>query len=46
MGARRTGQTSSGVLLFENRRFLQVKSREKFLKNAPLSKRGRRKESL
>ena len=46
MGARQTGQTSSGALLFENLHFFQVMSREKFLKNVPLSKRGRRKESL
>ena len=36
MGARQTGQTSSGALLFENRRFPQVKSRRKQPKNATL----------
>ena len=41
---RRNG--SSGRFLFENPHFLQVKSREKTLKYAPLSKRGRRKERL
>ena len=35
-----------GGFLFENPHFPQVKSRENSLKNAPLSKRGRRKESL
>ena len=37
MGARRTGQTSSGALLFENRHFSQVKSRRKHLKNTPIA---------
>ena len=37
MGARQTGQTSSGALLFENRHFSQVKSRRKSLKNGQYS---------
>ena len=44
MGARQTGQTSSGALLFENRRFLQVKSRRKQPKNAtPVRQRAERR---
>lgn len=43
-GAVRTKNGSSGRFLFENLHFSQVKSREKSLKNAPLSKEGRRKE--
>ena len=44
MGARQTGQTSSGVLLFENRRFPQVKSRRKQPKNAtPVRQRAERR---
>ena len=43
MGARQTGQTSSGALLFENRRFPQVKSRRKQPKNAtPVRQRAER----
>ena len=45
MGARQTGQTSSGELLFENRRFPQVKSRRKQPKNATLA-RQRAERSL
>ena len=37
MGARQTGQTSSGVLLFENLRFPQVMSRRKQPKNTPIA---------
>lgn len=36
MGARRTWQTSSGALLFENRDFSQAKSRRKSPKNTPI----------
>ena len=44
MGARQTGQSSSGALLFENRRFPQVKSRRKQPKNAtPVRQRAERR---
>ena len=44
MGARQTGQTSSGALLFENRRFPQVKIRRKQPKNAtPVRQRAERR---
>ena len=46
IGTARTKNGSPGRFLFENPHFPQVKSRENSLKNAPLSKRGRRKESL
>ena len=38
MGARQTGQTSSGALLFEKLHFSQVKSQRKYSKNATLAR--------